>query len=118
MIDKMRMAEFVEDMCKNTDKKTVKYFMDKYGLTYEEFDMIKYTATPAMSYKARAHSYKARIATMKKNADAALNKLRKVNFVLESEELRRITSELQTVIDIAARPFEADKIKETPTLDK
>lgn len=112
MIDKMMMAEFVEDMCKHTDKMTVEYFLKKYHLTYDEYDLLKYTTTPAMSYKNRVHSLKNRLAQMKNTTESALNELRRVNAKLKNEDIAIIISQIQTAVFMATRPFEVDKLDE------
>lgn len=115
MINKMRMAEFCEDMCRNNEKITVKWIMEKYGLTYEEYDMLKYVTVPANAYKIRAHSYRVRLAVAKKELAVPITKLKNLNEFLKSEEIEKIINQLESAVYHATRPFEIDTKIETET---
>ena len=115
MINKMRMAEFCEDMCKTNSGMTVAEIMQKYGLTYDEYDMLKYVTVPASAYKIRAHSYRVRLAVAKKELAVPITKLKNLNEFLKSEEIEKIINQLESAVYHATRPFEIDAKIETET---
>ena len=103
-----QISEFVDELAKRADKHDIKWFMQKYGITYEEYSLLSYAAMPAMSYRAEAGKYKNRLATFTREISIALEAGRRLNEHVQSEGMNEVFDMIYEALYRARRPFETD----------
>lgn len=99
------ISAFIDDFIKYQSLKPVKWFMDKYGIDYDEYSYLSFCAVPATSYRTIAKTVDRRKREYDRRIETALNKLDEYRNEHDTPELHEISTMLSVALYLSRKKY-------------
>lgn len=107
MLAGTEISAFVDALAHRGTMKPVQWFLQKYGVSYEEYTRLHYAALPAIGYCNIAGKYKHRLAVLSHKATEVAKYMRKVAAEYHNKDLDALIDMIYDAVQAANEPFES-----------